>query len=744
MAPAQIKIKQVVKRDGSRQAFELSKLKYSIAKAGEDTHEFTNGQAQPIIAKVLQQLERYPGREITTQQLRDWVETEIAKAGYIETARYYIIYGYEKNRRQPLDAKTKQAFAESKQYFRNSLAELVYYRTYSRWRDDLGRRETWPETVDRFMQFMRQTAGSKLSDKDYQRVHQALLQQKFVPSMRLLWAAGEAAAKNNVSAYNCSFVSPTRLRDFGEIMFLMMSGTGVGFSVEQHVVDQLPEVKPQTDRKLKTHVVKDSKAGWADALIAGLKAWWSGKDIEFDYSKIRPYGSRLKTMGGRAAGPEALRSVLTFARQLILSRQGKKLSTLDVHDLVCKIGEVVVAGGVRRSSLISLSDLDDGLMRDAKNGQFYIKHPQRAMANNSAVYNQKPGSVEFLQEWLNLAQSGSGERGIFNRGSLLEQLPARRLRKFKQHLTTCGSNPCGEIILRSRQFCNLTCIVVRPEDTVNSLLEKIELATIVGTFQAALTNFPYLDDDWRKNCEEEALLGVSFTGYWDNETIRKPHVLRKLRDWSVAVNQKYARKLGIKPSTAVTCVKPSGNSSQLLDTASGMHPRYAKYYVRRVRISAADPICQMLKDQGVPFHPEVGQDPETAKTLVFEFPIKSPKGAVTRNDLTAVELLEHWKSIKINFTEHNPSATIYVGDDEWLDVAHWVYQNWDIVGGLTFLPRNDHVYKLAPYEEIDRQTYERLASQVKEIDFSRIVAYEQEDQTEGAKELACVGGGCEI
>jgi ribonucleoside-diphosphate reductase alpha chain len=366
------------------------------------------------------------------------------------------------------------------------------------------------------------------------------------------------------------------------------------------------------------------------------------------------------------------------------------------------------------------------------------------MANNSAVYEEKPTSTEFLREWLALAESGTGERGIFNRGNILAQLPDRREKLFKDHVSTCGTNPCGEIILRSRQFCNLTAIVARAEDTEESLLRKIRLATILGTYQASLTKFPYLNDDWKNNCREEALLGVSFTGYYDNDLIQEPKILAKLREEAVNVNKKYAKKLGINQSTCVTCVKPSGNSSQLLDTSSGMHPRYAPYYVRRVRINASDPLFQMMRDQGVPYNPEVGQDALTATTYVLEFPVKSPDKAVLKDDLTALQLLEEWKKIKVNFTEHNPSATIYVGPTEWAEVANWVYSHWEIVGGLSFLPRSDHIYQLAPYEEIDRKTYEELVEKVKNIDFSKLVYYEFSDRTTGAKEYACIGGACEV
>ena len=402
-------------------------------------------------------------------------------------------------------------------------------------------------------------------------------------------------------------------------------------------------------------------------------------------------------------------------------------------------------GGVRRSAMISLSDLGDEKLRHAKDGQFWNTAPQRIMANNSAVYEVKPSSQDFLKEWTSLALSGSGERGIFNRGGLLAQLPQRRIDAFDEgNPSDWGTNPCGEITLRSKQFCNLTSIVIREEDTVETMLENIELASLLGTFQATLVDFPYLSKEWHDNCVKEALLGVSLTGYFDNALAREEKNLVLMREKAVEVNKIYAERFGINQSTCVTCIKPSGNSSQLLDTSSGMHPRYSHYYIRRVRVSSTDPIYKMMKDQGIPCKPEVGQTEETATSWVLEFPIKAPEGAIVKDDVSALEMLEEWKKLKVSFTEHNPSVTIYVGNDEWISVANWVYENWDIVGGLSFLPRSDFVYQLAPYEEITKEQYEEMAGQIKEIDFSRMVIYENEDQTQGSKELACAGGNCEI
>jgi ribonucleoside-diphosphate reductase alpha chain len=534
-----------------------------------------------------------------------------------------------------------------------------------------------------------------------------------------------------------------------------MCGTGAGFSVESSNVQKFPQILMQTGKKLPTHVIPDTKEGWADALVIGMNAWSKGEDIDFDFSQLRPAGARLKTMGGKSSGPEPIRKLLGFTREKMLARQGKRLRNIDVHDITCMIGECVVSGGVRRSALISLSDLDDNDIRDAKKGAFYNTEPQRMLANNSAVYMQKPTSAEFMDEWIALMKSGSGERGIFNRGSLASTLPERRIKVLKQYegyfdasgtsiIGEIGTNPCGEIILQSKQFCNLTNIVARAEDTEASLMRKMKIATLIGTYQASLTNFGYLSKQWKENCEKERLLGVGLAGQWDSEITRKPEMLRKLRDESIRVNKIFAKRFGISESTAITCVKPDGNSSQTFDFSSGMHPRHSKYYIRRIRISATDALFKMLKDQGVPYFPEVGQSIENATTYVMEFPVKAPSGSVFKNDLTAIDQLEHWKVVKINYTEHNPSVTVSVGEDEWIEVAHWVYKNWDIVGGLSFLPRDNHVYQLAPYEAIDEKKYLELSERLKHIDYSKIITYERTNELDVKKELACVSGVCEI
>jgi len=635
---------------------------------------------------------------------------------------------------------------ESKKYFPNPLAEFIYYLSYSKWMPEKSRRETWIETIDRYMSFMKENLEDKMDSADYSKVRESLLNMQTIPSMRLMWSAGPAARRTNVAAYNCSYIAIEKLVDFGEIMYISMCGTGVGFSVEKASIDKLPEIKWQNGDILPKYVVEDSKEGWAKAFVFGLETWFAGKNVIFDFSQLRPKGARLKTMGGRSSGPEPLVELIDFARKLILRNQGKKLRPLDVHDIACKIGEIVISGGVRRSAMISLSDLAEEEMRHAKDGAFWKDNPQRIMSNNSAVYNVKPSSTDFLDEWVSLAKSGSGERGIFNRAGLRDQLPERRWRVFEPYFANSGTNPCGEIVLRSKQFCNLTCIVAREEDTFETLKEKIEVATILGTYQSTLTNFEFLSPEWKKNCDEERLLGVSFTGLWDAPILRDAEVLRKLRDYSIEINKKYAAKFGINESTCITCVKPSGNSSQLTDTSSGLHTRHAPYYIRRVRIANTDPLFKMMKAQGFPYHPEVGQKEDTATTYVLEFGIKAPKSAVFKNNISAIEQLEIWKMCKENFTEHNPSVTISVGENEWIAVADWIYKNWNITGGLSFLPKEegDMVYELAPYETITQSRYEEFVSKLPPIDFSKMIDYELEDQTQGAKELACVGDKCEL
>jgi len=755
-------ISQIRKRDASIVNFDIERIAQAIYKAMQPCQEGSLKEAQSIAEKVNIKMQKMIAEEQSqpipsVETIQDIVEASLIEAQYAKTAKAYILYRVQhaqiREQHYQIPEHLRKLVETSRQYFRNPLSEFVYYRTYSRWIEEEQRRETWLETVERYIEFIRENLGEKLNQEEYNEIREAILKQQVMPSMRLLQFSGKAARTTNVCAYNCSYLAPSCIQDFGEVMYISMCGTGVGFSVESKNVQALPQIKMQTDETLPTHVIKDSKEGWCEALILGMTTWFEGKDIHFDYTKIRPAGTRLKTIGGKSSGPDPLHSLLDFTRVKILQRQGRRLLNIDAHDILCKIGEIVVAGGVRRSAMISLSDLDDQTMRDAKKGQFYYNEPQRSIANNSAVYESKPNNTVFLEEWTALMKSGSGERGIFNRSGLSQTLPERRLKVLQefgdldskdQIVGMIGTNPCGEIILRSKEFCNLTEIVARHDDDEASLLRKVRIATLLGTYQATLTNFPFLSKEWKENCERERLLGVSITGQWDCHAVRNESTLEKLKQYAIEVNQEYSKRFGINESTCITCIKPSGNVSQTVDCSSGMHPRHAPFYIRRIRISATDSLLTMLKEQGIPYHPEVGQTEESATTFVIEFPVKSPEGSIYRDNLSALEQLEYWKMVKMHFTEHNPSVTISVSDDEWIAVANWLYENWEIIGGLSFLPRSNHVYQLAPYEEIDEKTYNDMLTHFKNIDYAQIVFYEKTDETELKRELACVGGECEM
>lgn len=745
-------IKRVHKRDGSIVPYDKERIFTVISKAmtatGEGSAEDAADVARNVHNELLRIAKKFKYFMPDVEGIQDIVEKQLILAEHVKTAKAYILYRAERNKEREkrniaVPENVKKLADESKKSFRNPLGEFIYYRTYSRWLENESRRETWVETVDRYINFMRERLGNKLTEKEYAEVRKGILMHEAMPSMRALQFSGDALRKNHASTYNCSFTAPETYQDFAEIMFLSMSGCGVGFSAESYNSQSLPQIKIQTG-KVHKFVIPDSREGWSDSLAFGMKNWFEGNDVIFDYSLLRPAGARLKTTGGKSSGPAPLMEIHNFTRNKILSKQGKHLSNLDVHDIVCQIGLGVVSGGVRRTALISLSDLKDDQIRDAKKGQFWINEPQRSLSNNSAVYNEKPELVEFLDEWTALIKSQSGERGIFNRGCLAKTLPERRLAVSKEWMSRFGTNPCGEIILRPKQFCNLSEVVARHEDKLPDLMRKIKIATILGTYQSTFTDFVYLSPEWKKNCMEERLLGVSITGMWDSPEVRKPEVLRKLRDEAIRINKLYAKKFGVNASTAITCVKPSGNLSQTVDCSSGMHPRHSPFYIRRVRISETDALFQMMKDQGVPYHPEVGQTMENATTFVVDFPVKSPKGSIYKNDMSAIEQLEFWKMVKENFTEHNPSVTISIGPDEWLEVGNWIYKNWDISGGLSFLPRSNHIYQLAPYEECDEKTYNELLKKYEGLDFSKIVIYEKVDNTDAKKELACAGGNCEI
>jgi ribonucleoside-triphosphate reductase len=630
---------------------------------------------------------------------------------------------------------------------------FIFYRTYARWLEDKKRRETWDETVDRYRgYFVKKIANKPDLCSQYLKACEAIRNLQVMPSMRSLWTAGPALDADNIAGYNCAYTVIDKPIRFGEILYILMNGTGVGFSTERQYINQLPEVpflKPITEYEPIVKIVfEDSKFGWAKGYQQVTNALYQGRDMECDYSLLRPKGSRLKTFGGRSSGPEPLRELVEFTRKIFKQAQGRKLNSLECYDIVCKIANCVVVGGVRRSATINLSNLSDMRMRHAKEGQFWLENPQRFLSNNSVAYTEKPDMRAFMEEWLALIESRSGERGIVNRQSLQLNVPSRRENPWDY-----GVNPCGEIILRPFQFCNLTEVVVHPSDTLEDLCTKVKYATILGCLQSTLTDFKFLSPEWKKNCEEERLLGVSLTGLMEHPVLQSYSLLEQDNAWdwlqfmkqtSLDTAKKWSEALGINMPTAITCVKPSGTVSQLVDSSSGLHPVFSPYYIRRVRVTSTDPLAKLLLAKGVPANPEVGTTWGNCNTIVFDFPQKAPEGSVFRNDRTALEQLEYWKMLKQYWCEHNPSCTIYVKDHEWLQVGSWVYANWDLIGGLSFLPYDGGSYELAPYEEITKEKHEELIKEFPELDFNELTKYELEDESEGAREYACSGGACEL
>lgn len=617
--------------------------------------------------------------------------------------------------------------------------DIIHLSRYSRWLDDKGRRETWDETVQRLIDFWKGRVD--LPDETYNELHKAILHKEVMPSMRSMWCAGPALAQNNMAGYNCSYIAVDNTRAFDETMYILMSGTGVGFSVEKEHVSKLPIVNDHFEPSGRMIEVEDSKEGWSKALRKHIADLYLGKHHQFDFSKVRPAGARLKTMGGRASGPEPLNELLNFVTKVFKNASGRKLTSLECHSIMCKIGEVVVVGGVRRSAMISLSDLGDYEMRDAKSGNWWETDSHFALANNSAVYDSKPSIGVFLEEWTSLIKSGSGERGFFSRLAADKKVEESGRRKTGH---AWGTNPCSEIILRPNQVCNLSEVICKEEDTLADLMRKVKLATILGTLQSTLTDFKYIRSIWKHNTEEERLLGVSLTGIQDCKILQNPAIedLKHLKDVSIATNKEFAKLLSIPQSTAITCIKPSGTVSQLCNSASGIHGRFSPYYIRTVRQDNKDPITTFLKEQGVPGEPDV-MNPNN--TTVFSFPIKSPRTAVIAGEQTAIEQLENWKLFAEAWCEHKPSVTIYVKENEWLEVGSWVYNNFDLLSGISFLPYSDHTYEQAPYQQISEIEYEKAVREFPtKLNLSKLQLYETTDNTEGAQTLACTGGACEI
>ena len=638
----------------------------------------------------------------------------------------------------------------------SSYQDFIHLSRYSRWLENENRRETWEETVDRYFTFFEKHLKDNhnyVEDKEVvEELRSAVLNLEVMPSMRALMTAGTALERENVAGYNCSFVAMNNLKSFDEILYVLMCGTGVGFSVERDFVNKLPTLAEEFSESHTTIVVQDSKLGWSKAYRELVSLLVNGQVPKWDLSKVRPAGARLKTFGGRASGPEPLEDLFRFTVDSFSKAAGRKLNSIEVHDIVCKIAEIVVVGGVRRSALISLSSLTDERMRDAKTGQWWDANPQRALANNSVAYKERPEIGTFMDEWVSLYKSKSGERGMFNRKAAVDQVASVQELRGDDHVGRnanyeFGTNPCSEIILRDKEFCNLSEVVIRVDDDKESLMRKVRLASILGTWQSTLTNFKYLSSVWKKNCEEERLLGVSLTGIMDcpltnGETLGLAELLTDLRVEAVDVNKQFAEKIGINQSASVTCVKPSGTVSQLVDAASGIHARHSPYYIRTVRADIKDPLCKFMIDKGFPAEPCVMKPDHT---MVFSFPIKSPDNATCRTDMTALEQLEMWRTYQNYWCEHKPSVTITVKEDEWMEVGSWVWKYFDQVSGISFLPHSDHSYRQAPYQDCDEETYINLLSEMPVgVDWSELASYEETDNTSGTQTFACSGDSCEV
>jgi len=648
------------------------------------------------------------------------------------------IENWDKVDLQMIDSRTGRTMNN---YLPTEYQAFIHKSRYARWLDKGKRREEWSETVERYMDnVVRPVIGD---DSYVNKIRDAILDLEVMPSMRAMMTAGPALNRDNTAGYNCSYLPVDDPKSFDEAMFILLCGTGVGFSVERQFISKLPDI-PDLFNSETTIVVKDSKEGWAKAFRQLIALLYSGEIPQWDVSQVRPAGARLKTFGGRASGPGPLVDLFNFTIHTFKEAQGYKLSSMQCHDIMCKIGEVIVMGGVRRSAMISLSNLSDDRMRHAKSGAWWSSDPHRALANNSVAYTEKPDAVSFMREWTALVESGSGERGIFNREAAKKQAGKYNRRDADWDF---GTNPCSEIILRPYQFCNLTEVVVRATDTIEDLERKVRCATILGTIQSTYTKFPYLRKVWQRNTEEERLLGVSLTGIMDNRLLTSKNkgldkTLEHLREVAVNVNAMWADRLGIPHSTSITCVKPSGTVSQLVDSASGIHPRYSPYYIRTVRGDNKDPLTTFMKDQGIPNEPDI-MKPDN--TTVFSFPIKAPDGAIVTEDLTAIEQLETWLTYQRNWCEHKPSITVNVKPDEWFEVGAFVHKHFDEMSGVSFLPYNEHTYQQAPYQNISATEYKKLSKCMpKSIDWSELSEYEEEDTTKSSQTLACTGDICEV
>jgi ribonucleoside-diphosphate reductase alpha chain len=623
------------------------------------------------------------------------------------------------------------------------LQEFVFISKYSRWDWEKGRRQTWEETVDRYFEYLAPRVPEKLRFA-FESYKKHVLSQAVAPSMRALWSAGAALDKHNVAAYNCAYLAIDSIEAFAETIYILSCGAGVGYSVEKKYIDKLPRIPTILEDRSAVITVADSKEGWSEAYKSLMQALYNGSIPTMDYSKIRPSGTVLKTFGGRSSGPEPFKHLCEFTISTFKKSKGRKLTSVECYDICGYIAQCIVSGGVRRSATISLSDLTDKAMRDSKTGEFWKENSQRSFSNNSVAYDEKPDMETFMQEWISLAKSNSGERGIFSRPAAEKIVKGTKRRETGYDW---GCNPCSEIILRPMQFCNLTEVVVRPGDSLTTLCEKVKTAVVLGCLQSTLTDFKNLRPEWKENCEAERLLGVSLTGMRDHEVLNGKSRVR-LRDWLKAMkdqaqktSKKWSKALGINMPAAITCVKPSGSVSKLVNASAGLHDRWSPFQIQRVRSGKGDPITQLMIDQGVPHQ----QAPESDSLLAFDFPIMAPKGSESvRDSRNAIQQLEYWKDIQQAWCEHKPSCTVYVKEDEWLEVGAWVYKNFDLVSGISFLPHSDSVHPVSPNEEITQEKYEQLVKEFPKLDFSKLTEYEKEDYTQGAREYACVGGNCDI
>jgi ribonucleoside-diphosphate reductase alpha chain len=740
-----------VKRDGRVVPFDRDRIASALERCfggvvpggapEEDVRALTDRVVNIVGAKVAD------GWQPTVEGVQDIVEMVLQAAGEYAAAKHYILYRAEhakQRQERPIPAEVQEAFDLDATFFKTPLQRFQFYDKYSRFSYEHGRRETWIETIDRVIRQLHALAGSRLDAETYERLRRGMLEMRAMPSMRLVSMAGPAFERDNAVQYNCTYLPIDSIAAWCEAMWLSMAGCGVGFSVERDYVEQLPRVRRQTGKPAALHVVEDSSEGWCNALKLGCETWFGGEDVKFNYSLVRPRGSILRIKGGRASGHEPLQRLLDFTRARILTRQGTTLRPIDAHDIACAVGGAAVSGGVRRTAMISIFDYDDQSMLTAKSGDFERDNNQRWNANNSAVWPDLESLTQeqFIGQFMEMVANGRGEPGIFSRQAARELVPRRRdnTRRF-------GVNPCGEIILREWGMCNLTTVIAREGDTFDTLREKVELASIIGTIQSLATKFPYLRPQWKANCEEERLLGVSIGGQMDTPLLHGKDgdaVMRMLRATAIETNWATAHRLGINRSAAVTCVKPDGNSSVLFDMSSGLHARWAPYYIRNVRVSATSSLAKVLRDSGAPMQPENGDDPVNPHTWVVGFPIKSPDGAIFRNDRSAVEQCEYWLRNKLNWTEHNPSVTITYRPHEVIDLMKWVWDHRDKIGGMAFLPSFDAKYDQLPYEECDRETYEQRMREFPDIDYAKVYRHESEDWTTASSEVACVTGLCEI